>query len=249
MRTVLTAACLALALNLAAGCAGESKYNAVLLANRELAKAAAVAEAAPPGNAERRPAGPATPAADPVAAIEPRMVVYTGSFALLVADVAAAVDAARKLGESLGGYVQQATLTSIVLRVPAAKFNPAVEALADLGAVTDKQIDAQDVTEEYADLDLRLKSNKALLEKLLALLAKAENVKDALEVEREAARVRAEIEKLEGQKNRLAGRIAYATLSIRFTPAREAPRELRTTLPFPWLKQLGLDRLMAAFGV
>ena len=248
MRNLPFVACMILALAVAAGCADANMYRTVLLRNREMEKAVSDQAAKAPAATQPATTTPAA-AAETVAAVEPRKVIYTGTFTVLVPDAAAAVEAARKLADSLGGYMQHSSLDSIVIRVPAARFGEAAEALKSIGAVTNQEIDAQDVTEEYEDLDLRLRSAKALLDKLLALLAKAEAVKDALEVEREVARVRAEIEKLEGLKNRLSSRIAYATLTVRFTPMKEAPPELKAALPFLWLKELGLEHLTNAFGL
>lgn len=191
----------------------------------------------------------AAAASEAPAADDARKVVYTGAFTLLVADVAVASGAARKMADDFGGYLEHATLASVVVRVPAARFDGAVAALKGLGAMTEERIDAQDVSAEYEDLDIRLRNAKATLEKLLAILAKADSVKDTLDVEREAGRVRTEIEKLEGQRSRLAHRIAYATLAVRFTPMQEAPRELKAALPFPWLRDLGLDHLASVFRV
>ena len=235
----------------ATGCAEAARYNAVLLRNREMEKAAGErAEPAPaPEKASPDLALLKAPASPPVVAVEPRKVIYTGSFTLLVADLKAAADNTRRMAEQMGGYMQHMTSSSIVIRVPAARFDEAVAALGDIGTVTDREVKAQDVTEECEDLAIRLKSAKALLERLLALLAKADNVKDAIEVEREVNRVRTEIEKLEGQINRLSSQIAYATLSVRFTQTREAPRELKVSLPFPWLRELGLEHLLSIVGM
>jgi len=54
-----------------------------------------------------------------------------------------------------------------------------------LGQIISKNIDAQDVTDEYTDLQLRLKNAEALRDRFAAILEKAANVKDTLEVERE----------------------------------------------------------------
>ncbi|MCX5677077.1 MAG: DUF4349 domain-containing protein [Planctomycetota bacterium] len=233
------------------GCATEHAPLAVLSRNRELERAAA--ERSETASAPEK-AGPdlalfKAPASPPVAAVEPRKVVYTGAFTLLVADMKAAAESTRRMAEQMGGYMQQMTGGSMVIRVPAARFDEAVAGLGDIGTVTDKEVKAQDVTEECEDLAIRLKSAKALLERLLTLLAKADNVKDAIEVEREVNRVRTEIEKLEGQINRLSTQIAYATLSVRFTQTREAPRELKVSLPFPWLRDLGLEHLLSIVGM
>jgi UDP-N-acetylmuramyl tripeptide synthase len=249
MRVFLVIAILVLVVGEMAGCSEQVRYDALVQRSGALDKQSA--EASPQAAVSTALASTAASPApvEPVAAVEPRQVIYTGTFAVLVPDVGSAIEAARRLAEAMGGYVQQQTMSDIVFRVPAARFNEAAEALKVFGTVADKHIDAQDVTEEYADLDLRLKSARALLDKLVVLLAKAENVKDALEVEREVARVRAEIEKLEAQKNRLSNRVAYATLTVRFSPMKEAPRGLKTSLPFPWLNRLGLEHLMDAFGM
>ena len=234
-----------------AGCVEEYRDNSVLMRNREMEKAAS--QPAEPAPAPGKPAPDLAlfkaPAGQPVVAVEPRRVVYTGSFTLLVADMKAAAERTLRMAEQMGGYMQYMTGSSMVIRVPADKFNEAVACLGNIGTVTDKEVKAQDVTEEYEDLAIRLKNAKALLERLLALLAKADNVKDAIEVEREVNRVRTEIEKLEGQMNRLSGQIAYATLSVRFTQTREAPRELKVSLPFPWLRELGLEHLLSIVGM
>jgi hypothetical protein len=251
MRTILILASLTSALALAAGCGSPmALHGNPLVEVRDMAEAQAprTARSEPAPASESESAAGAAPS-EAATAVDARKVVYTGSFALLVPDVAVAVGVTRKAADDFGGYLEHATLTSVVVRVPAARFDEAVAALKGLGAMTEAQVDAQDVGAEYEDLDIRLRSAKATLDKLLAILAKADSVKDALEVEREAARVRTEIEKLEGQMSRLAHHIAYATLSVRFTPMKEAPRELKATLPFYWLRNLGLDHLAAVFQV
>jgi hypothetical protein len=177
--------------------------------------------------------------------INPRKLIYTASLTILVSDVKRAIESTRRLAEGMGGYMQEMTSEAIVIRVPAAKFEDAREALAKMGPVKEQNITAQDVTDEYVDVDIRLKNAKALLEKLQALLAKAQNVKEALDVEKELARVRTEIETLEGRLNLLTNRIAYSTISVAFQRMEEASRPLKATLPFYWLQELGLHNLLA----
>jgi len=252
MRIAVLMACVGLAWAGAVGCAGPStadvlSYKNHLLEMQLADKFVAATPSTPEMCGIGAGKGVASLEAGPVVAVEPRSVVYTGAFTLLVADVAAAVEATRRMGESLGGYLQCATTDGVVIRVPAARFEEAVAALPVLGTVTQRRIEVQDVTEACEDLEIRLKSCRVLLDRLLVLQAQADNVKDAVEVEREVARVREEIEKLEGRKNRLANRVAYATLSVSFVPIQEAPSELKASLPFGWLRGLGLDHLAAAF--
>lgn len=176
--------------------------------------------------------------------IEPRKVVYTGTFVVVVSDVNVAMSAVRDLAGKMGGYMQSMTAGDIVIRVPAAGFDRAVKALEETGTIIDRNITAQDVTEQYVDLELRIRNAKALLAKLRNLLEKAQNVKEALAVEKELSRVRTEVERMEGRLNRLRNRVAMATLTIRFQRVKDMPGELRTKLPFWWLSRLGLDELL-----
>ncbi len=191
------------------------------------------------------PKGAAKPEPLPhLAVMDPRKVVYTAELSIVAADVRTSLEQTKALARQTGGYMQQMTSTSIVIRVPAEKFDQAIAALEKLGTVTHRDIKASDVTEDYVDLEIRLKSAKALLNKLLALLDKAANVKEALAVEKEIARVRTQIEQLTGQLNRLKNQVTYATISARFIATHEAPDELKVALPFWWLRHLGLEELL-----
>jgi len=116
--------------------------------------------------------------------------------------------------------------------------------VADMGVVINKDITARDVTEQYIDLKIRLSNAKALRQKLIALLDRAKNVKEALAVEKELARVRTEIETLEGRVKRMSNQVAYSTISVTFRKYANAPSQLMTHLPFGWLRTLGVEPLL-----
>lgn len=190
------------------------------------------------------------PAAEPepiptMSAVDPRKVIYTGNMQIAAADPGAAVWRTRELAESVGGYMQQMTGNGIVVRVPAERFDETVTAVEQLGVVVNKDISAQDVTDQYEDLTIRLTNARALLTKLQDLLDRAQTVEAALKVEKELARVRTQVEQLEGKLNRLNSQVGYATLAVGFIPTHDTPPDLQTRLPFWWLGRLGLDALMA----
>ncbi len=187
------------------------------------------------------PRGPDGPTRD---AVTPRKVVYTARLQIIVADVASALARGEVIAKQHGGYVQHLTGSRITLRVPAEKFQPAVDDLAKLGPLADRDITAQDVTEQYTDLEIRLTNARATLKRLQAILEKASNVKDVLAIEQELARVRTEIERMQGRMNLLASRIAYATITVTFRRSSDVPQHIRMRLPFWWLGQLGLETLM-----
>ena len=173
-----------------------------------------------------------------------RMVIYTGSLDIVADKVPDALSKAQKLAESVGGYMQALTLESITVRVPAAKFNEIFAAYEQLGVVTAKTVSAQDVTEQYRDMDLRLRNARDYMDKLSALLKQADNTAAAIELQREMAKVRLEIEQIEGQINRLKSQVEMATITVRFTAIAVAPSSVKTKLPFAWMDELGLVRLL-----
>jgi predicted nuclease with TOPRIM domain len=137
------------------------------------------------------------------------------------------------------------TTNTIVIRVPADKFDAAVAELNRMGTVLNKDISAQDVTDQYLDLELRLRNAKATQQKLLALLEKSQAVRDTLEIEKELQRITTEIERLEGQLNKLSHEVAYSMLTVLFNQTKNAPAETQVKLPFYWLGRIGLDELLS----
>lgn len=90
------------------------------------------------------------------------------------------------------------------------------EVSAGVGYFDHKNIFSQDVTEQYIDLEARLKAKKELENRYLELLKKANKISEILEIEKELSILREEIESQEGQFNYLKNRIALSTLEIRF---------------------------------
>ena len=218
--------------------AQEHRFFAVNKAAGEAALARAAREAASPIAAPDEPV-------PFLSVVTPRKVLYKGEFTVIVADARRRIASLKAEAEKMGGYVQHMTQANMIVRVPAERFYEAVEKIEAAGTVTRRDISAIDVTEEYVDLELRLKNALALQERLREILKKAQNVKDALAVEVELNRVRAEAERIEGQLNRLKNRVAYATLAVSFVEIASAPRHLRRNLPFAWLKTLGLERVLS----
>jgi anti-sigma factor RsiW len=109
------------------------------------------------------------------------------------------------------------------LRVPAARLDDAVAALKKLGRVINESQQADDVTEQVVDLDVRI-ANARITEKRLTELIqnRTGRVSDVLEVEREMARVRTELERLDAQRKNVERRVAYATLILEVLEERRA---------------------------
>lgn len=108
--------------------------------------------------------------------------------------------------------------------MPTDHFDPL---LADITKGVDKldrkEIAVRDVTEEFLDIQARLKTKKALEVRYLTLLDKANSVADVLAVEKQIGELRADIEFIEGRLNFLKSRVSFSTLTLTFyqTTTRE----------------------------
>jgi len=139
---------------------------------------------------------------------EERKIVKTGYITLEVKDIAESMDKVADMADDMGGYVvssykheyEEGVSGSIRIRVPSERFEEAFERLRQFAvAVPYENTEARDVTEEYVDLEARLRNLEATEAQYLALLEKAEEVEDMLMVQRELSNVRGEIERIEGR--------------------------------------------------
>ena len=198
----------------------------------------------------------ATPAAQPEASTEPppaataqaprreALLVYTATLVLAVYQVDVSLSRIEDLARALGGYLASRTDSSIVVRVPRARFQEALGEVVKLGDVLHRDIEAQDVSDQVVDLEARLKNARAVRDRLAQLLQGASATKDALEIEKAFARVMGEIEAMEGKLQLLLDKVAYSTVTVQFQPLRTSDVHAMARLPFPWLEDLGLARLL-----
>ena len=176
-----------------------------------------------------------------------RQLIYTGKVVLASFDVTGSQEQAIDLVEELGGYVSHRSSDHLVLRVPADEFRPALDLIADLGDVLEMSWDAQDVTEEMRDLQIRLRNSIELRDRLQLLLERADTVEDALEIEAELERVTLQIERIQSHLDTMEERIAYSTINVHFDPKQidEVPDD-DFLLPVAWVDDLGLQSLLEA---
>lgn len=114
-----------------------------------------------------------------------------------------------------------ATVVNVVVRVPAQKFEAAIEEIRAVGGrILHEKRSGQDVTEEYIDLEARIRTKRALEAQFLEIMKQARKVSDALEVQTQLANVRTEIEQFEGRRRFLENQSALSTINIALhTPA------------------------------
>jgi hypothetical protein len=119
---------------------------------------------------------------------------------------------------------------SATLRVPSSQLESVLAALRQLGHVEEETRSNEDISSQYVDLEARLRSARSTEQRLLELLAqRTGKLSDVLEAERELARIRGEIESMQGQRAALAGQVRYATVKLTLD---EQYRESLETRPF-----------------
>jgi hypothetical protein len=199
----------------------------------------AAAPAAAGQNAEGGAAdkGADTPARAPVE-IPPdeRSIIYTGSITVEPDNVNDAADAAIAAARSAGGNVSGDNRSSagnrseatVTLRVPSEKFNEVLGALGRLGQERNREVKTEDVTEQVVDVQSRIATAQASVDRVRALLARATTLGEIVSLESEVAKREAELESLKARLNKLSSLAALSTITAVFTrngPVAETPDE------------------------
>ncbi|TCK67857.1 uncharacterized protein DUF4349 [Winogradskyella wandonensis] len=109
------------------------------------------------------------------------------------------------------------TSRQIIARLPSDNFQNAIDAITkNVDYFDTKRINSKDVTEEFIDLEARLKAKKTLENRYLELLKQAKNVKEILDIEQELSTIREEIEAKQGRLKYLQNQVALSTIHIEF---------------------------------
>lgn len=185
-------------------------------------------DAAAPGSPEARRHAD-QPAELPLAAARTRdpasrMVVRTGHASLQVDSLEPGLAALRRLAARLGGYVANTTIqageeqlrtATLEVKVPSERFDELTSGLGPVGRLEHVNVTAEDVGEEFVDLTARAANARRMEERLVELLGtRTGRLQDVLAVERELARVREEIERMQGRLRYLESRSTMSTLAV-----------------------------------
>lgn len=180
-------------------------------------------------------AAPAQPASgngsgDGVGAIlDDAKIIRTGSIDLEVTDVPTALITARDGIRTMGGYVgasqtenvDDRPMASITYRIPAARWEDALDLLRRLNGLTSKvvteQTQAVEVTGQVVDLQARIKNLRASETALQQIATGTTKISDVLEVQQQLTNVRGEIEQLSAALADLQDRAGFATLTATFS--------------------------------
>jgi hypothetical protein len=185
-------------------------------------------------------------AAKPVA----RKIVYTADVQIVVNDLAQAEQRLTKVVQQHDGYIAQSDLSGTAgqsrrgqwrIRVPVARFQSCLAELLQLGAPQKNGTDSKDVSEEYYDLEARVKNLKveeARLQGYLEDKKATSKLEDILAIERELTRVRGEIEQSEGRRRMLGNLAELATISLALWEKKDAAPPEPTPEPPTFISQV-----------
>ena len=135
-----------------------------------------------------------------------------------------AVDDAIAAAQNAGGFVLTTRLDdersgrgTIVLRVPAERFETVLATLDDLGDVRGRSVTGEDVSEEFVDLEARLRNFEAQETVLLRLMDRARSVSDTIKVQRELTGIQLEVERIRGRLRFLEDQTSLGTVTVKLT--------------------------------
>lgn len=154
-----------------------------------------------------------------------RKLIKEGSITFGTSDAKATKNIIDKATKQFKGYLSEDNeydygyriQHNVTIRIPSENFDNLLTSISQsVEEMDDQNISVRDVTEEYVDVEARLKSKKKVEERYLSLLSKAHNVGDILQVENELARIREDIERVEGRLRYLKNQVSLSTLRITY---------------------------------
>lgn len=162
-----------------------------------------------------------------------RQVIVTGWVTVTVEQPREAATEAIRIAESIGGRVDgrseyapvdgdqgSATLT---LRLPAESLTATIDKLTALGEVQEISLNSSDVTMATQDLDARIAALSASVDRLLALLATAEDTDTLIQLETAISDRQAQLESLQSERRYYADQVALSTITLNLVSVADAP--------------------------
>ena len=156
-----------------------------------------------------------------------RKIIQTASLDLEVEKVGQSFEEVGRIATSVGGFVSSSNFSfqgdnqfaSMTIRVPATRYQNVLSQLRGLGIkVVSESSQANDVTEEFSDLNASLRNLEATESQLLLLLGRTENISEVLQVQDRLNSVRGAIEQVQGRIQLINGLSELATISVHLSP-------------------------------
>jgi hypothetical protein len=156
---------------------------------------------------------------------EVRKIIREGDITFETSDVNETKSLITKATLELNGYITKESANdyadrieqALIIRVPADKFDLLLAKISESARkIESKNINALDVTEEFIDVEARLKTKKELENRYRELLAKATKVEEIMSIEKEIGQLRADIESVEGRLRYLKDKVSFSSLTVTY---------------------------------
>ncbi len=157
-------------------------------------------------------------------AVSQRMVIFNAEMDITVKKFENARNALEEKARLYNGYIVQSDSNrydddqqsgTMTFRIPQEHFHAFLNDAEGLSVkVNNRRVSGQDVTEEYVDLESRLKSKKAVEARLLEFMKEAQKTEDLLKISSDLAQVQEDIDQITGRKKFLENQTAYSTVTI-----------------------------------
>lgn len=169
-----------------------------------------------------------------------RMIHYDGYAKLKVVKPTETIDKAVDIVIGSGGYVEKRREQNASFRIPVKKFNSIFKEVLTLGIVLKKSVSAEDVTDQYTDVGLRLQVAKKSLKRYMELLAKSQDEEEKIRLLKEISRLNEEVEYLENSSKLLSLLADYSRLNIETVPYEQVTSrmKLKDIQSFAWINSL-----------
>ncbi|GLZ30730.1 lipoprotein [Lentzea sp. NBRC 105346] len=162
-----------------------------------------------------------------------RQLIRTATVDLHVDDVDKAIAEIKGKAANAGGFSGQENATksyaNVTVKVPSKELDRILEELGKVGDVTKREVRSEDVTEQVADVEGRLASQRASVERVRALFEKASSTSEITQIEAELNKRQQELESLQRRYDSLKGQVAMATLTVNVSPKGAAPPPVEET--------------------
>ena len=233
---------------LLAGCSGSSASSSGTAAGSAVVAAPTAAAAAPgigalPPGAARSASGPSANAGTTAQLAPASDIIYTAQLTVRAANVSSAAARATQITEGVGGYVSNETASAdpdhpseatatVQLKIPVASYPATLGQLAGgLGTQLSLQEQAQDVTEQVADVNSQVASDQAAIIQLRVLLSHAGSVNDLLSVQDQINNEESTLEAMQAQQRALSHETSYATVTLTILGPKAKPVVHRPKAP------------------
>jgi VIT1/CCC1 family predicted Fe2+/Mn2+ transporter len=160
-----------------------------------------------------------------------KKIIYTVNISLQADDANKAITDISNKAIELGGYISNSSYSqgdnsatgSVTVRISPEKLKELTEHIGTIGTVLSSNMGSQDVTAQYVDITARLENAQAQEAQLLAIMAKAVEIKDILSVRTELDTIQSEIEELKGEIRLMDNQVGYSTVIISVTQPTPPP--------------------------